>query len=144
MGLDPSTILHSKWVPYVAPSMIGRQWVGGVLINLKLLVFNMFGRKSWDGQNLGQNRSTVDRSDHPINDEVAPSPREVQDHEVAMASVIIMSQAPVFLHDGGFGDTRLFHDPAKGLDEPMVHQMPCPAIRTTCNMPLKGFRSGRW
>ena len=41
---DPSTIFHSKWDQSVAPSMIGRHRVGGLLICLELHVFNLIGR----------------------------------------------------------------------------------------------------
>ena len=99
MGPDPSTIIHSKWDQFVAPSVIDRHRFEGVLVCLELHVFNLFGRKSWDGRNLMQNRVTVDSSDHPINTEVASSLCKVQDHDVTRAGAIFRSHTPGFLHD---------------------------------------------
>ncbi len=73
MSSNPASVFQCKRDQHVASPMVDQNRVGGVIIRLKLLVFNLFNRKSWDGCNLRQHCVAVDRGDHPIDDEVSPT-----------------------------------------------------------------------
>jgi len=80
MGSDPALILHIRGDQPMATTVIGRNWVGGVLIRLKLHILHMFGRKSWDGCRLRQDLVPLDSSYDPINDKMTSTLCEVQHH----------------------------------------------------------------
>jgi hypothetical protein len=83
----------------VAPTVDNRHSVEGVLASLEILVLNMFSFESGDHIHLRQNKVSVDSYNHAINDEVSPSFRKVQHHQVSRARAVIRTHASFLLND---------------------------------------------
>jgi hypothetical protein len=121
-------------------AMAHRHRVRGVRICFELLVFNLLGCISRDGGHFGEDGVTVHSCDNSVDDEVASAVGKVQHNQVTGAGAVVGPHSSGFLHDGGFGHSRVLYNAAQGLDEAVVHEVSGSSIWASGNMALKGFR----